>query len=207
MCGENPITNEKGCPLLFSLPVLTVVQASSVHTEISIVHECGQCCRIEHTTFGLVYVHDYSNNLFLSKYLLHEVHCIIYSHSPELIIQTCYKTCSYTTVEYKLYQAWYHYNWTAHLLQYVLPHTGWAALNPCFNFVVYGSVTDCAQTCCVGPSYVFIQEGTSRNPQRPGSRIPTHTCWHCPVRPRRARERDSSNNGSGRVNRSECCSS
>ena len=61
--GENPIRNEKGCLLLFSLPVLTVLPASSIQTEISIVDECGQSCRTENTTSGLVYVHDYSNNL------------------------------------------------------------------------------------------------------------------------------------------------
>ena len=61
--GENPIRNEKGCLLLFSLPILTVVPASSIQTEISVFHECGQSCRTENTTSGLVYVYDYSNNL------------------------------------------------------------------------------------------------------------------------------------------------
>ena len=105
ICGENPIRNEKGCPLLFSLPVLTVVPASSIQTEISIVHECGQSCRIEHTTFGLVYVHDYSNNLFcLNIYCMNRMIVILSSFIIELITQTCYNM-RFTTVEYSLYLA------------------------------------------------------------------------------------------------------
>ena len=35
-CGENPIRNKKGCLLLFSLPILTVVPASFIKTEIQL---------------------------------------------------------------------------------------------------------------------------------------------------------------------------
>jgi len=76
LCGDQQLTNEKECPLLFRVKVLAVIPASAICTAVSIVHECDQSCSFqqrqkswtmerEHITrSGLLHVHDYSNTLF-----------------------------------------------------------------------------------------------------------------------------------------------
>ena len=44
LCGDQQLTNEKECPLLFRVKVLAVIPASAICTAVSIVHECGQSC-------------------------------------------------------------------------------------------------------------------------------------------------------------------
>ena len=71
--GGVPILNDRDCPLLFQLPVITAVPATSIMGAASIIHECSDRCDYKHeraivkaereevSSDLLVYKHDYNS--------------------------------------------------------------------------------------------------------------------------------------------------
>ena len=79
------VCNEYDCPLLYADQKVLVVPADSVLFSVSVVHECSHSCvftvqpcqrTVERQVIldsdGIVYQHDFSNNLFcLNVYCMH----------------------------------------------------------------------------------------------------------------------------------------
>lgn len=85
MSGNQPILNDKLCPLLLALDTLFIIPSTSIISTVSIVHECSTTCHIESSKYhekieredvelpGLSFIHDLTNAFILLKHLLHVI--------------------------------------------------------------------------------------------------------------------------------------